>query len=748
MFLSCLISRGQVNILTANGGNDRTNANLQEKQLSPSTVSSTTFGRVAKLAVDGQVYAQPLYVAGLSLAGLGTHNVLFVATMHNSMYAWDADSNASGSLLWRVNLGTSVPSTILFGQYGDIGGEVGILSTPAIDLQRGVIYVVSDNLQNGAPVFYLHALDLTNGAETLSGPTVIQAAVDGTGSGGSNGKIAFDPLQHIQRPGLLLANGAVYVCFGSHGDQSPYHGWIMSYDAGNLSHSFGVYMSTPNGDGGSFWQSGRGSAADAAGNIYAITGNGDFDGVQNFSQSFLKLAGAAPARIGSYTPSNWQSMSNADADLAAGPALISGTHTVIGADKAGGLYVLNGDAMSQPGATNTGQSVTVSSGPIFNFAVWSRPGNSLVYVQGSRDSLKSFAVTSAGLSAVPVSVAAQVSQYSRVGMALSADGVTDGTGILWEITGNYNDTTTSGIVHAYDASNLSSELWNSAMNPADDMGPVVKFAPPTVANGRVYAPTLGNAVMVYGLLTGIGIVSDPPVVGIVSDAAGYSSAVVSPGEVVSIFGSALGPATGAGTQLDAYGNVSTNIQNAQVFFDGIPAPMLWASANQINAVVPFGLSSQTTQVQVQFQGLSSDICSMPVAASSPGVFSLDGSGTGQAAALNQDGSINSISRPAAAGSVVVLYATGAGQLSPAGVGGTVVSADHLPVPVLAVSVQIGGIDAKVLYAGGAPGIVEGVLQVNVQVPAGTPAGPGVPVVLRVGDRWSQQGLTLAIQAGQ
>ncbi|HTS64672.1 MAG TPA: hypothetical protein VMH28_21765 [Candidatus Acidoferrales bacterium] len=744
--LSLLSSSAQVNVLTANGGNDRTNANLQEAQLSPASVSSSGFGRITAYAVDGQVYAQPLYVSGLQIPGLGARNVLFIATMHNSVYACDADSIATGNVLWRVNLGASVPSATLFGQFGDIGGEVGILGTPAIDLSRGVIYVVSDNLQNGAPVFHLHALDLTTGAETLGGPVPVSAKVSGSGSGGSGGAVPFDAVQHIQRPGLLLANGAVYVSFGSHGDQSPYHGWMMSYEAGNLAHLLGVYMSTPNGDGGSFWQSGRGPAADDQGNIYTITGNGDNDGVSNFGQSFLRLGGAAPVRTASFTPSNWQAMSNADADIAAGPALISGTHLVVGADKAGALYLLDGDAMSRPGTPNAVQIMTVSPGPIFNLAVWSRPGNSLVYVQGSGDALKSYAVSASGLSSSPVSNAPLPCQYGRIGMTLSANGTVEGSGILWEITGNYNDTDASGTLHAYDASDLASELWNSGMNPADDMGPLVKFAAPTVANGRVFVPTLNNTVIAYGLISSTGNFPDQPAIGMVADSAGYSSGTVSPGELVSIFGSGLGPATPAGMQLSASGTVATNVGKTQVLFDGIPAPMVWASAGQVNAIVPFGVSAQTTQVQVQFQGQTSDMFSVPVAPTAPGVFSIDGSGTGQAIALNQDGTTNSDAQPAAAGSVLTFYATGVGELSPAGVDGVVVTADNLPVPVSPVSVQIGGVDAPVLYSGGAPGIVEGVIQVNVRVPKGAVPGPAVPLVLRVGGRASQQWLTIAVQA--
>jgi hypothetical protein len=422
--------------------------------------------------------------------------------MENSIFAFDADATSPVTLLWQASLGQPVPSTMLYGPYGDIGGDVGILSTPVIDLQRGVIYVVSDNLENDAPMFYLHALDILSGAEQLGGPVAIKGAVRGSGSGASaDGTVAFNPMQHIQRPGLLLANGAVYVTFGSHADQSPYHGWMMSYDASDLTHQIGIYMTTPNGDGGSIWQSGRGPAADDQGNVYLVTGNGDFDGVQNFGQSFLKLAGAAPARVGSFTPAGWKSMSDNDADLAAGPALISGTHRVMGADKAGNLYLLDGDAMGRAGSQNAGafQVVAASTGPIFNFAVWSRPDSSYVYVQGGGDALRCFQVSSAGLGSSAQSVAPNAMRYSRNGMTVSADGFARNTGILWEITGNPHDQSASGTLHAYDASDLTNELWNSDMNSGDGMGPMMKFVSPTVANGRVYVATFANAVVTYGL---------------------------------------------------------------------------------------------------------------------------------------------------------------------------------------------------------------------------------------------------------
>jgi hypothetical protein len=514
----------QVNILTANGGNDRTNANLQEVVLSPTTVNAANFGKLVVLPVDGQIYAQPLYVSDLSVPGIGTRNVVFVATMRNSIFAFDADATSPMILLWQISLGLPVPSTMLYGPYSDISGDVGILSTPAIDLQRGVMYVVSENLEDHAPMFYLHAIDLLNGSEQLGGPVAIRGAVPGSGPEASaDGTVTFKPMQHIQRPGLLLVNGLVYVAFGSHGDQSPYHGWLMTYDASDLTRQGRIYMTTPSADGGAIWQSGRGPAADEQGSVYVITGNGDYDGVRNFGQSFLKLSDTAPRttqtsiqrrrreekpneeakskQLGSFTPADWKSMSDNDFDLSAGPALIRGTKWVVGADKGGKLYLVNGPAMGRVAAQRDGaaQVIQVSSGSIFNFAVWTRPDISYLYVQGSNDAPRCLQVTSAGVDSSPLSVGATLVQYSRLGMTLSADGILNGTGILWEITGNPHDSTTSGTLRAFDASNLTNELWNSDVNPADNMGPIMKFVSPTVANGRVYIPTFDSKVVVYGL---------------------------------------------------------------------------------------------------------------------------------------------------------------------------------------------------------------------------------------------------------
>jgi hypothetical protein len=496
----------QVNILTANYTNDRTNANLQETQLTPTNVSPGRFGKIGTFPVDGEVYAQPLHVSRLSIPGQGTHNVLFVFTQHNSVYAYDADAVGTPILLWNVNLGPSVP-TWMFHDYSDIRQEVGILSTGAIDLRSGVLYVVSMNLQDASPVFRLHALDLTNGQETLNGPVIIDGTVAGVGAGSSDdGFLAFAPKWHIQRPGLLLANDAVYIAFGSHGDQGLWHGWLMTYSASDLTRQLGVFVTTANGWGGSIWQSGRAPAVDENGSVYVVTGNGDYDGISNYAESFLKLSGPAPNLADWFTPFNWQLLADWDRDLSAGPALIPGTHLLVGGDKAGQLYLINGDSMGHLAAPDSAgvqtiQAVNKSSRGIFEFAVWSRSDGAYVYVQEEEGFLKCYKIVAGSFNPWPVSVSTAWAHSPYVGMAISANGGQDGTGILWETTGFQTDPAVTGTLHAFDASNIALELWNSDMTGGPDgPGTFAKFATPTVAGGRVYVPTFSNAVAVYGLL--------------------------------------------------------------------------------------------------------------------------------------------------------------------------------------------------------------------------------------------------------
>jgi uncharacterized protein (TIGR03437 family) len=356
--------------------------------------------------------------------------------------------------------------------------------------------------------------------------------------------------------------------------------------------------------------------------------------------------------------------------------------------------------------------------------------------------MASFPILGGILSPTAVSTSNSTAGGGRIGMALSANGGQDGTGILWVTTGEYHDPTIPAVLHAYNASNLSNELWNSAAAGQDALDGFVKFVSPTIANGRVYTAST-NGVVVYGLLSGTPGGQSQPVVAAAGNAASYGQAAISPGELITLFGANLGPLQGTGLQLDLSGRVATTLSDTQVVFDGVAAPMVYAGANQVSAVVPFGLSQATSQVQVRYQGQASVTFPVTVRPATPGLFSADATGTGQALATNQDGTVNSATNPAAAGSVVVLYATGAGQTSPLLPDGAVVTADALPLPLLPVGVTIGGQTADVLYAGGAPGLVAGVLQVNVRVPAGM-SGPAA-VVLQVGGQSSQAGLTIALQ---
>jgi uncharacterized protein (TIGR03437 family) len=310
---------------------------------------------------------------------------------------------------------------------------------------------------------------------------------------------------------------------------------------------------------------------------------------------------------------------------------------------------------------------------------------------------------------------------------VSANGSTDGTGILWATTGDNTNPALPGTLHAYDAANLTNEVWNSDMNGGGDfLGTFAKFVSPTVVNGSVYVPTWSNAVVVYGLLPAGAIGQLQPAIGGVANSASFAVDAVSPGELVTIFGSNLGPA-------------------AQVLFDGAPAPMIYAGASQLNAVVPFGIDLSSTQVRVIYDGLGSAAFSMAVQPSTPGIFTVDGSGAGQASALNADYLPNSSAHPAARASVVSMYAEGAGQMNPPGQDGSIVDAANLPKPVLPVTVTVGGIAADILYAGGAPGFLEGVLQVNFVIPDDAPSGPAVPLMLQVGTAASKQAATIAVQ---
>ncbi|HLG99525.1 MAG TPA: hypothetical protein VKX49_24670 [Bryobacteraceae bacterium] len=743
---------GQVNVLTANYDNNRTNANLSETQLSPKTVSPATFGKVGTFPVDGQIYAQPLYASGVQVSGAAKRNVVYVATMHNSVYAFDADAPQSIQPLWKVNLGPSILSAVF--NFTDILPEVGILSTPAIDLSRGVIYVVSDTLDGGAPVFRLHALSLVDGSEQLNGPVTITAAVPGTGGGSDgNGILPLDASLHLQRPGLALANGELYISFGSHADMGDWHGWLIGYDASNLRNQTSVFNSTPNGWGGSIWQAGRAPAIDENGDIYVVTGNGDYDGLSSFSESLLHISigrGRTSSRSTLslqdwFTPDNWPVLNDSDWDFGTtGTILVPGTNLLLAGSKAGVLYAIPRDALGHSRAAfNNVQSVQANQWGMFDMALWNRDGGPVVYVAEPFNALKAFSISNGRLSQTSSSQYSICSSFFA-GLAVSADQGKDGTGIVWLTTGNRGISGVPGTLHALDASNLAHEMWSSDMNAdRDGLGRFAKFVAPTVANGRVYVPTFSNALVVYGPLSGAGANGVPQVTAVVNGAS-FVGGPVSAGEIVAIFGANLGVSELTGLQLDSTGKVSKSLAGTQVLVNGLPVPVLYVSGTQVGAVTPFGLSGPTAQFQVVYNGHTSAALMVPVAPSAPGLFSSNGNGGG-VGIIDSDGTTSDYTGSSEAGSVVTFYATGAGQTIPAAVDGAPTpDGGPYPTPVLPVSVLIDGQNAQVLYAGAAPGMVAGVLQINVLVPD-TVWGDDLQVMVKVGEAVTPNFLWLHVE---
>ena len=493
---------GQTGVLTANYDNNRTSANLNEPYLWVGNVSPDTFGKLGTFPVSGQVYAQPLFAGDLNVPACGVCDVLFVATMTNNVYAFNANAPDQTEPLWTINLGTPVPSSSL-GLRSAISPSVGILGTPVIDLGRNAIYLIAEILQAGKPVFQLHALDLSTGQDVPNSPVTIAAAVNGSGDASVNGRIALDSQRHLQRPGLLASNGRVYAAFGSVYDRAPYHGWVLGFDTGDLSLT-AVFNTTPDGAAGGIWQSGRGLIADPDGSLYLGTGNGVYDGVTNFGESFLKLT---PNLLVSdwFVPADWQSMSDVDLDTASlGPMLIPSLDMLLAGDKASNAYLIDRWNMGHMWFGNSAipqVRQVVSQGGLFNSAVWDRSDGPIAYFVDQGAFTMAYRITDRQIEAYPFSWTEVTSDYPWQGMAISAYGDLDETGILWMTAGDHKQSNAPGTLLAYNAQDLTQLLWSSDMVPdRDQMGGFAKFATPTVANGMVFVPTLTNQVAVYGLL--------------------------------------------------------------------------------------------------------------------------------------------------------------------------------------------------------------------------------------------------------
>jgi hypothetical protein len=498
-------------VITYHYDNMRTGQNLNETTLTTSNVSSAKFGKLGEFLVDGKVDAQPLLLTNVAISG-GNKNVLYVATEHGSVYAFDtaAISGQTSAFLWKVStLGSGETTSDPVGGCGQVTPEIGITSTPVIDRSRNAIYVIAMSKDSQNNYFQrIHALNLSTGAELFGGPVTVQASFPGNGPNSSGGNVVFDPKQYKHRPALLQVGSTIYTMWSSHCDINPYTGWVITYDAGTLQKT-AVLNLTPNGSEGAIWMSDTGPAADSAGNVYAIVGNGTFDTTlsNGFPSSgdcgncFVKLSNTNGLKLADYfTPSNTVSESNADTDFGSGGPLLlpdvvdannQTRHLAIGSGKDSNIYVVDRDNMGKFNAN--GDQIYQQINGQLGGAVFAKPSyfNGAVYYGAVGDALKAFPITSGKLAGTPASQSAHHFGYPGASPTISANGNT--SGIVWAVDN-------AGILFAFDATNLNTELYdsNQAANSRDNFSGN-KFITAVVANGRVYVGT-PSSVAVFGLL--------------------------------------------------------------------------------------------------------------------------------------------------------------------------------------------------------------------------------------------------------
>jgi hypothetical protein len=511
-------------VTTYHNDTTRAGVNAQELALTSSNVHSSTFGKLFSCAVDAAVYPQTLWVANLPIAG-GTHNVIFTATSHNTVYAFDADASPCVTY-WSKNLipsGETWPTYLNMGS-DDIQPDVGIVGTPVIDPVAKILYVVTKTKNVGTNARLagdchqrLHALSLTDGSETAGGPIELTSSITvaGTGDGSRAGRLPFDPFHENQRPGLALVNDTVYVSWGSVTDQKPWHGWIMGFNRSNLRAAPILFNASPNGEGAGIWMAGGAPSVDSSNNLYVITGNGDFNGTTEFGDAFLKLNSNLVLQDW-FAPSDQAILNSTNADLGAGGAAVLADlpsapvkHLLIGGGKLGSgqngeLYVLNRDAMGH--LEGTGPAL-VQKFPVMR-SLYATPAfwNYTLYIAGVNGPVNAYTLNpNTGLfNPSPASQSSALFPGRGATASVSSDG--NSHGIVWAAdTSQYGGPSQYGtgpaVLHAFDATNLSRELWNSAQAAAnrDQAGNAVRFTVPTIANGKVYIGS-STEIDVYGLL--------------------------------------------------------------------------------------------------------------------------------------------------------------------------------------------------------------------------------------------------------
>jgi len=507
-------------VLTYHNDLARDGVNSQEHALTTASVNTATFGKLFACTIDAPAYAQPLWVPSLSIGG-GKHNVVFVATSHNTVYAFDADASPCVKY-WNVSLINAGETYVSSNDVNstDIYPDIGIVGTPVIDAATSTLYVVSKSETSGTTCSpadscfqRLHALSLVDGSEKFGGPANITSAISvpGTGDGSSGGNVAFSTLRQNQRPGLVLLNGVVYVAWASHGDNTPYHGWVVGFDKSTLA-IVATFNANPNGSDSGIWMSGGAPASDASGYLYFLTGNGTFDvntGGSDYGDSTLKLSTSSGLSVADYfTPSNQASLAAGDTDHGSGGAAIlvdqpggPVQHLLIGGGKEGTLFLLNRDNLGQYTTTNSGaiQSVSIGNGIFATAVFW----NNALYIAGSGGTLKQFPFnTTSGQFGSVLHSSSHSFNFPGSTPSVSASSSTT-NGIVWALDNSAYGTPCCSngpaVLHAYDATNVGTELWNSTQGTGNAAGNAVKFTVPTVANGKVYVGTRGE-LSVYGLL--------------------------------------------------------------------------------------------------------------------------------------------------------------------------------------------------------------------------------------------------------
>lgn len=508
-------------VATQHNDNNRSGLNTHETVLSTANVNSQKFGKLFSLPVDDQVFAQPLIVGGITLDGQ-VHNVAYIATVNNTVYAYDADN---GNLFWKKNFtqgGMRPPRNTDMGScggvYEDFSGNIGIVGTPVIDTVSRIIYFVARSTDGTSFVQYLHAVNILTGSEMAGSPVQISAAYSGSGAGSTSNVLTFNSKTQNQRQALLLVNGRVYISWSSHCDIGPYHGWILGYNATTLQQET-VYNNTPDGSDGGLWESGMGLSADNSGNVYAAVGNGtvgvgsDPTNVRNRGESALKLTPSGNTlTVASYfTPYDYQNLNNNDLDFGSiGSLLIPNSNYFFTGSKDGTLYILNKDNMGgyNSGTNQVQQTVSLNNANANEHcqaAFYQGSSSDYLYVWSENDNLKAFPFDpTSGLinqgGVIASSVNGPTGQSGAM-LSVSSNGTTAGSGILWASFPYGCDAEHNvcpGMLCAFDASNVTTELWNSN-STSDQVGNYAKFSSPTIANGHVYLATFSGYVNVYGI---------------------------------------------------------------------------------------------------------------------------------------------------------------------------------------------------------------------------------------------------------